>query len=118
MILEVLFDDGLLFFSLRNIGGGPATSIRVKFSDHVLGLDGTTDVTALPVFTATEFLGPGREIVTFVDSAASYFAHKQPAQLVAQVVWEDGERGSHEAQYHHNLEIYRDLPYVPGRPKR
>jgi hypothetical protein len=72
VILELFFDRGMLLIALRNIGERPAIATSVKFDKKIVGLGGLKEISTLPVFRQVEFLGPGREIVVFVDQSHSY----------------------------------------------
>lgn len=114
VIVEILFDQGLLFISVNNIGNRPALGVAVKFSRKIVGLDGRKDISALALFRNIEFLGPGREIVTFLDTCSSYFARKQPTRISARVSYADPEKRKYEVTINHDLEIYRELAYLDG----
>ena len=116
VILEFLFDRGMLHLALRNIGDRPAIAISVKFDKKILGLGGAKEISALPVFQRVEFLGPGREILVFVDQSHSYFARKQPSKISARISYSDSEKQKYDATLNHDLEIYRDLPYLTLEP--
>lgn len=111
VIIEFLFDQGLLHLALRNIGDRPAIAVSVKFDKKIVGLGGLKDISTLPVFRQLEFLGPGREILVFIDQSHSYFAGKQPTRISARVSYSDSEKRKHEVTINHDLEIYRELPY-------
>jgi hypothetical protein len=116
VILDFVFDDGLLFVSLANIGEAPATDVVVEFDKSVRGADGVA-LADMALFRNLTFLAPRREITAFVDSSAAYFARGEPAEITATIRWtEQGE--SRSARIRHDLGVYRDLPYVPGRPRR
>jgi hypothetical protein len=119
VIVDFTFDQGLLFVSLRNIGGRPALRVSVRFSEPIHGLGGTKEISALPLFRNVEFLAPGKEIVTLLDTAASYFAGNQPTRIEAEVTWfdRDQDREPHRASIRHDLEIYRDIAFVEDRPR-
>ena len=112
VIVEVLFDCGLLHISVHNIGDRPAINVSVKFNKKILGLNGRREISALALFKNIEFLGPGREIVSLLDSSSSYFKRKQPTKISAQVTYRDLEKRSYEVTIKHDLEIYRELPFV------
>ena len=112
VILEILFDRGLLFLCVNNIGDRPATKVSVRFNKKILGPDGSKDISALPLFRNIEFMGPGREITTLLDTTSSYFKRKQPTAISVQVSYSDAEGRSFEATINHDLEIYRDLAFV------
>jgi hypothetical protein len=118
VIVDFTFDQGLLFVTLRNIGGLPAYRVSVRFGEPILGLGGEKEVSALPLFRNTEFLAPGKEIGTFMDTAASYFGREQPTRIEAEVSWFDQEGERHTATIRHDLEIYRDIAFVEGHGGR
>lgn len=102
----------MLHLALRNIGERPAIATSVKFDKKIVGLGGQKDISTLPVFRQVEFLGPGREIVVFVDQSHSYFARKQPTKISARISYFDSEKQKYDVTINHDLEIYRDLPYL------
>ena len=112
VIVEFLFDRGLLYISVNNIGNRPALSVSVKFDKKILGLGGTREISALAVFKNIEFLGPQREIVSLLDSSSSYFRRKQPTKISAAITYQDSEKRRYEVSIKHDLEIYRDLVFV------
>ena len=112
VIVEFLFDRGLLYISVNNIGNRPAQSVSVKFDKKILGLGGTREISALAVFKNIEFLGPQREIVSLLDSSSSYFKRKQPTKISASIAYQDLEKRRYEISIKHDLEIYRDLVFV------
>ena len=112
VILEFLFDRGMLLLALRNIGQRPAIATSVKFDKKIVGLGGLKEISTLPVFRQIEFLGPGREIVVFVDQSHSYFARKQPTKISARISYSDSEKQKYDTTINHDLEIYRNLPYL------
>ena len=112
VILEFLFDRGLLSVSVRNIGTRAAMKVAVCFDPSFTGLGGSKEISSLPLFRNIEFLGPAREIVTLVDTTESYFRRKQPPRIVARVSYLDAEEHKYELTIHHDLEIYRELSWV------
>lgn len=115
VILDIVFEDGLLFLALVNIGARPALGVQTEFRRPLVGLGGTKEVSALPLFRRVEFLAPGREIRTLLDSSASWFRRRQPAKIAARLSYagEDGERYSTTVQ--HDLTVYREVAYVTRR---
>ena len=109
VIVDFIFDHGLFFIAVKNISDQPAYKVSVKFSHKILGLGGTREVTALPLFRNIEFLAPQKGITTFLDSSDSYFARKQPTKIKMQVSYRDAEGEKHSVEITHDLEIYRDL---------
>src|ERR1700686_3449700 len=119
VVVEFLFDRGMLFISVRNIGGRPAINIAVKFDKSIVGLGGTKEISALALFKNIEFLGPAREIVTLVDTSGSYFQRKQPTKVCARISYLDLARQKYETTIKHDLEIFRELSYLvsPSTPE-
>jgi hypothetical protein len=122
VILDVVFERGLLFLVVENLGDRPAHSVRVKFDRPFSGVGGAKKVHRLALFRKLEFLAPRKSIEVFLDRSASYFARNEPTQLTAAISWRTSEGGRRSTTVHHDLEIYRDLGYIErevpdsGRP--
>lgn len=122
VIVDVVFDRGLLFLVLTNLGDRPAHAVRVKFDRSFSGLGGTKKMQRLALFRKLEFLAPRKSIEVFLDRSASYFAREEPTRLTAAISWRTPEGARRTTTVHHDLEIYRDLGYVErevppsGRP--
>ena len=114
VILDFVFDRGLLFISIKNIGDQPAFAVRVQFSSRLMGIGGTREISALPLFHKLEFLPPQKEIVTFLDTSASYFASGQATDISARITARDSTGARRVVTIRHNLEIYRDIGYITG----
>lgn len=112
VIVEFLFDRGLLYIAVNNIGNRPALGVSVRFDKKIQGLGGTREISALALFKNIEFLGPQREIVSLLDASSSYFKRKQPTKISALITYQDLEKRRYEISIKHDLEIYRDLVFV------
>jgi hypothetical protein len=114
VIVDVVFEDGLFYLSVANIGDRPALNVQTRFSRKLVGLGGTKDVAALPLFRNIAFLAPGKEIRTLLDSASSWFARARSTALTARVAYTDAEKEAYKGTMTHDLEIYRELAYRRG----
>jgi hypothetical protein len=112
VIVEFLFDRGVLSVSVRNIGARAAMKVAISFDQKFTGLGGAKEISSLPLFKNVEFLGPAREIVTLLDTSASYFTRKQPTKIAARVSYLDADDRKYQTSIHHDLEIYRELSWV------
>ena len=54
VIVDFVFEDGLFFIVVENIGDRPALKVSVRFDPRITGLDGRLDVGALPLFRNME----------------------------------------------------------------
>lgn len=112
VIVDLDFDRGLLFIVVRNLGGRPALDVETRFNRKLIGLGGTKDVSALPLFRNIPFLAPGKEIRTLLDTAASWFGRRRATTITARVTYRDAEGRDYRGTMSHDLEIYRDIAYV------
>ena len=112
VILDVVFDRGLLFLVVANIGGRPAHEVRIRFKRAFTGLGGTRKMHALALFERLEFLAPRKSIEVFLDRSASYFARQEPTLLAATIAWRTGAGEARKSTVTHDLEIYRDLATI------
>jgi hypothetical protein len=117
VIVDFVFDRGLLFISIKNIGEQPAFAVRVDFGTRILGVEGTVEVSALPLFRKLEFLPGGKEITTFLDTSASYFRSRQPTKISTRISFRNVEKQIQRVTIDHDLEIYRDIGYVNREPE-
>ena len=113
VIVDFVFERGLLSISIKNIGTRPAFAVRVRFSHKLMGCNGSVDVSALPLFRSLEFLPGGKDISTILDSTVSYFRSKQPVQITANISYRDSRGKKFSNSIRHNLEIYRQIAYAP-----
>jgi hypothetical protein len=113
VIVDFVFERGLLSIAIRNLGDRPALDVKVEFDKPFKGLGGSREMNSLALFSKLRFLAPGREVRTLLDSAAPYFAREEPTLLTATISYRTpaGERRRHAIT--HDLSIYRDLAYVP-----
>jgi hypothetical protein len=110
VIVDFIFEDGVLFVALSNIGGHPARKVSVTFDPQFCGADGR-NVASLALFKNVEFLAPHKTITTLLDSSAAYFARGEPTQIAATISYDGDDRTRCCAIIYHDLEIYRDLAY-------
>lgn len=112
VIVDFVFDQGALFIEIENIGTRPAFEVRVDFSHKLIGIGGTVEVSALPLFSSLEFLPGGKKISAFLDTSESYFRSGQPTQITARVTYKDARDTKLTQTIRHNLEIYRNIGYT------
>jgi len=113
VIVDFLFEDGMLFVAVQNIGSQPALQVHVAFDPPFKGLGGTTSIPELPLFRNIEFLAPSRSIRTLLDSSAAYFARQEPQQITATASYLDRSGQKFSCTMHHDLAIYRDIAFIP-----
>lgn len=112
VILDVVFERGLLFLTLVNTGARPATKVACRFERPFRGLGGRVDMSRLRLFRKVEFLPAGKEIRTLLDTSAAYFSRREPTKLAAELTWRDEEGHRYERRIAHDVAIYADLAYV------
>ena len=112
VIVDVVFERGLLFLVVANTGDRAALSVRVKFDRAFGGVGGTKRMHRLALFRRLEFLAPRKSIEVFLDRSDAYFARGEPTELTARVTWRTPEGARRAATIHHDLEIYRDLGFI------
>ena len=112
VILDVVFERGLLFLVVANLGDVPAHAVRIRFEQRFSGLGGTKRMDRLALFRKLEFLAPHRSIEVFLDRSASYFARGEPTTLDAAIAWRTPDGARRSSTVRHDLEIYRDLVYI------
>ena len=111
VVLDVEVEKDRVHLVLANCGDAVAIDVQVKFSRVLSGLGGSLDVSGLPVFTRLGVLRPGRALRIFWDAAPALFSQSaQAAPFVATVSWSERLRPRQQADYTHDLSIYKQLP--------
>jgi len=111
VIVDFVFDDGLLFIAISNLSDKPAYKVSITFDQEIHGLDGK-DICALPLFRNIEFLAPHKTITTFLDSSGSYFSREGATRISACITYHDFQGTKKVATINHDLEIYREIGFV------
>jgi hypothetical protein len=115
VIVDFVFEEGVLYVTVANIGERPALKVSCRFEPGFHGLGGSVEISRLPLFRNIEYLAPRKEIRTLVDSTAAYFARKEPTKLQVTITYRDESGTRRQTAIKHDLGIYRDLAYVvPG----
>ena len=117
VIVDFLFEDGMLFVAVQNIGSEPAQQVHVAFDPPFKGLGGTASMAELPLFRNIEFLAPARSIRTLLDSSAAYFARREPERITASISYSDRSGHKFSCTILHDLAIYRDITFIPKSGK-
>jgi hypothetical protein len=112
IIIDIIFDKGLFFISIKNIGKRSAYRTSIKFNNKIIGVEGTKDVSSLSLFKNIEFLPPTKEIITFLDTSTSYFKSKNPIKISANLTYYDGNGIKFNRVIKHDLDIYREIGFI------
>ena len=112
VMVELVFDRGLLSISIKNIGARPAFAVRVHFSHKLMGCNGSVEV-PLSLFRALEFLPGGEDITTLSIRSVSYFRSKQPVQFTTDISYRDSRGSNSPAPSATIWKIYRQITYTP-----
>jgi hypothetical protein len=111
VVVDVVFDAGLLYLELANLSDRPALKVACTFEPTLVDAEGR-DVSKLSLFRHVEFLGPQRRIRTLLDSSVGYFARKQATRVTIAVEYERPDGPRRVTQVAHDLEIFRELAYL------
>lgn len=112
VIVDFIFEDGLFFIAVKNIGSAPARDVSVAFDKKFTGVQGTKEFSALPLFKNIAFLAPQKEIKAFLDHSTSYFRRRQPAIIRATITFKDNSGAAHKTVIKHDLRIYKAIGFV------
>jgi hypothetical protein len=112
VIVDFVFENGLLYIAVENIGDSPAYNVSVSFDHQLQGAEGSKPINEMALFNDLAFLPSGKKIVAFLESATSYFRRGQPTEVTVRVVFHDRWGRRRVNRIRHNLEVYRDLRYV------
>jgi hypothetical protein len=110
VVVDVAFEDGVLYLELANLADRPALDVTCSFDPPLVDVQGR-DVSKLRLFRRVEFLGPGRRVRTLLDSVPGYFRREAPTRAVVTVEYERPGQPRRSTTVAHDLELYRELAY-------
>ena len=110
VIVDVVFEDGVLYVELANLAHRPALNVTCSFDPPLVDVEGR-DVSELRLFRRVEFLGPGRRVRTLLDSVAGYFEREAATRVAVAVEYERPGEARRATRVTHDLELYRELAY-------
>ncbi len=112
VIVDFIFEDGILFIAVKNIGEDPTFKVMIEFDKRITGVGGKKVISSLSLFRNIEFLAPHKEIKTFLDTSQSYFSRKQPEKISIKISYKDKRGASCSGIINHDLSIYKEIGYV------
>jgi hypothetical protein len=112
VILDFVFERGLLFITLSNIGAAPAYDISVTFDHRIPAVDGGSPVNELGLFQRLKFIPPQKRITSLVSSYSSYCTSGGPMELEVRVYFHDSRGRRHVNVIKHDLSAYRDIRHI------
>jgi hypothetical protein len=106
VVVDVVFEDGVLHLELANLADRPALGVTCSFDPPLADAAGR-DVAELRLFRRMGFLGPRRRVRTLLGPAGA----EGPDRVAVTCEFErPGERRRSTTVTHH-LEAYRELAY-------
>ena len=113
VIVDFIFDNGMFFISIENIGDLPALKVTTTFDCRIVGLHGSREISSLPLFQLIEFLAPHKSILTFLDSSSAYFGRNEPTRISVKITYSDSRDNNYRTKIRHDLNIYKEIAYIP-----
>jgi hypothetical protein len=108
VIVDVVFEDGVLYLELANLSDRPALTVTCTFDPPLVDAAGR-DVSRLRLFKKMEFLGPGRRVRTLLNSVTGL---KATGRTVVSVRYKrPGDARYTTTTVTHDLAVYRELSY-------
>ena len=111
VILDTVFEDGLLYITIQNILDRPAYRVSVKFHKPFFGNEGQKNITELQIFKRIEYLAPFKLIRIFIDTSEAFFQSKQSTRITGELTYTNADGTPFVSPVIHNINIYKDLTY-------
>jgi hypothetical protein len=110
VVVDVVFEDGVLYLELANLADRPALNVACSFDAPLVDVQGR-DVSELRLFRHVAFLGPRRRVRTLLDSLPGYFGRERATSVAVTVEYERPGELRCATTLTHDLELYRELAY-------
>ncbi len=109
VLLDVVLEQELLFFTLKNISDQPVFNVSVHFDQPIFALGGQKEISELNVFKRTPFLAPQKEIKIFIDFISNFSKNNSTTWINVRIRYYDWKAKLHEHTITHNIAIYQEL---------
>ena len=106
VVVDVVFDAGLLYLELVNLGDDPAVDVTSSFEPALVDAHGR-DVSELLLFRRLGFLAPGRRIRTLLGPSSAY-----SESVAVEVQYSRAGSERQTTRITHELATFRELAYV------
>ncbi len=113
VVLDTALEDGLIWLIVENVGDASAHKISVRFSRKLMGLGGSIEVSALPLFKDLGFLPAAKNHRIVLDRADLVLTGRRSYVFTAIVDFQDDQGKAHTTRARHNLGIYTEYPTTP-----
>lgn len=111
VILDVLFEQGDLYFDLYNAGGQPACNIGVQFDSTIIGVDGRVAISDLEIFKSLSYLPQGKHIRIFIDKSESLARSMKEPEVTMHLTWQDEAGCCYARTIRHNFTAWFKFGY-------
>ena len=108
--VDLLFDRGLLYLVICNIGQHAAEQLKVQFEKPLIGA-GNTDISQLGIFNRLAFLAPDKHIPVFLDDCKTFYNRRQRSVIKLNLSWRVNKT-KFSRIIRHDLRAYADIPYT------
>lgn len=115
VVLDVVLRDRVLYLTLANRGNQSVRDVEVSFRRKLVGLGGSVDITALPLWKKLAFMPPGKVIEVPVDRIEVFFAGDRGTPLGVTIRYTDAEGTRFTSTITHDLGAYRGFPGILSR---
>lgn len=112
VLVDVLFDQGLLYLVIKNYAHVEAFNIHIHFSPPFSGIQGKEEISSFAIFERLTYLPPMKEIRIFWDVAAAYFSRDEPKVIDSHISWSDKFDQQYDKTITHDVSIYQELGYI------
>lgn len=113
VLLDVLFEQGLLYLVIKNYAHVEAFNIHIHFSTPFSGVQGKEAIASFAIFERLRYLPPMKEIRIFWDVAAAYFSREdEPTEIESHIIWFDKFDQPYDKTIIHDVGIYQELGYI------
>lgn len=112
VIVDFVFEAGVLFVVIENISASPVFDIKTTFDKKISGPEEKSVINELALFTQLAFLAPGRQIRTLLDTSRGFFGKHKFTEINVTITHKDVDGRHHKTSIRHNLAIYKDIRFV------
>lgn len=112
LFIDFALEGEGLYLHYANFSDSDAYRVSVKFSQPILGFNGSKDLTQIKLFQRLTYFAPRKEFTLYIDDISRFLTTLKKSTIRITILYHNAEKKSFKKEIMHDLAIYQDFPII------
>ena len=112
LFIDFVLEGESLYLRFANFSDIEAYQVSVKFSQPILALNQSKDLTKIKLFQQLTYFAPQKEFTLYIDEISHFLSSLQEDRIRINIQYRNAENKIFKKKITHDLSIYQDLPII------